>query len=355
MMEGEEGAKEGRKRARPFATDDYDDYDDDDDDDEVSDFGEEPQSSLIQDDMALEDINVDLEEVERFFDEGIDAEDSFSSSSSNNNKSSGKIVIPRRGKAVAPPKENDDEEDDIFDEEETPKRRGGKNRRGTPANSSSSSSFSSPPPVPTSSGRPSRGTPKAESTEDATPKHIRKRRKIDSTPLASSTTLVPVPAPSPAPLTSPRVRIPTAESVEKMQRIWDLVHELMDLSSDPPRQRAELFIVKPSRRHYPDYYKVILQPIDLTMIQKKISSYKSLDKFVEDFRLLFSNAMTFNQEESLVYQDALAMQQVFESNLSLLFPDGKFEDPPLVDSSSSSSSSAVALDPLSPSKRSRRK
>eukprot|EP01096_Ripella_sp_DP13-Kostka_P016088 TRINITY_DN771_c0_g3_i2.p1 TRINITY_DN771_c0_g3~~TRINITY_DN771_c0_g3_i2.p1 ORF type:complete len:1469 (-),score=859.98 TRINITY_DN771_c0_g3_i2:128-4390(-) len=343
MMEGEEGAKEGRKRARPFPTDEYDD-DDDDDDDDVSDFGEEPQSSMLQDDLALEDINVDLEEVERFFDEGIDADDSF-------NKSSGKIVIPRRGKAIAAP---NDDDDDLFDEEETPKRRG-KGRRGTPAASSSSSSsssaFSSPPPVSTPTVRSSRGTPKTESTDDATPKHMRKRRKIDNTPLASSTTLVPVPAPSPASVVSPRVRIPSAESVEKMQRIWDLVHELMDLSSDPPRQRAELFIVKPSRRHYPDYYKVILQPIDLTMIQKKISSYKSLDKFVEDFRLLFTNAMTFNQEESLVYQDALAMQQVFESNLSLLFPDGKFEDPPLVDSSSS----ALALDPLSPSKRSRRK
>ena len=55
---------------------------------------------------------------------------------------------------------------------------------------------------------------------------------------------------------------------------------------------------------------VIPRPICLDQIKKKISTskYDKLDEYIEDFRLLFNNARTFNDESSVVYKDANSMQ-----------------------------------------------
>lgn len=62
----------------------------------------------------------------------------------------------------------------------------------------------------------------------------------------------------------------------------------------------------PSKRHYPDYYNVITQPICLDDIKKKIdeNSYFSLDEVREDFELCFTNAKRYNMKESPIWLDA---------------------------------------------------
>lgn len=63
-----------------------------------------------------------------------------------------------------------------------------------------------------------------------------------------------------------------------------------------------LFMEKPSRKDYPDYYKLILEPIDMKTIGKKIKQdkYPSVTALVEDFNLMFTNARHYNEPGSEV-------------------------------------------------------
>jgi len=64
---------------------------------------------------------------------------------------------------------------------------------------------------------------------------------------------------------------------------------------------------------YPDYYQLITHPIALSTLRKRANSnyYKSVLTFRDDFRLMFNNARTYNQEGSWVYNDADEMEKVF--------------------------------------------
>lgn len=62
----------------------------------------------------------------------------------------------------------------------------------------------------------------------------------------------------------------------------------------------------PSKRHYPDYYNIITQPICLDDIKKNIDAdkYPSLDEVRQDFELCFANAKRYNIKESPIWLDA---------------------------------------------------
>lgn len=52
----------------------------------------------------------------------------------------------------------------------------------------------------------------------------------------------------------------------------------------------------------PDYYRVIKNPIDLSVIKEKLHSlqYTSAVDFVKDFRLMITNCRTYNQVPAIV-------------------------------------------------------
>lgn len=81
------------------------------------------------------------------------------------------------------------------------------------------------------------------------------------------------------------------------------------------RKRCELFRELPDKRDYPDYYRIISQPIALSHLRKRGNSnyYKNVNAFREDWRLMFNNARTYNQEGSWVYVDAEEMEKVFKA------------------------------------------
>ena len=63
---------------------------------------------------------------------------------------------------------------------------------------------------------------------------------------------------------------------------------------------------------------IILKPICLDQIKKKISTWKydTLDEYVADFRLMFNNARTFNDESSIVYRDVNLMEAAFNEKFA---------------------------------------
>ncbi|KAM4613208.1 protein polybromo-1-like [Polymixia lowei] len=88
------------------------------------------------------------------------------------------------------------------------------------------------------------------------------------------------------------------------------------------RRLCDLFMVKPSKKDYPDYYKVILEPMDLRMIEHNIRSdkYTTEDAMVEDMRLMFRNARHYNEEGSQVYNDADVLEKIMKDRRRDLGP-----------------------------------
>ena len=66
------------------------------------------------------------------------------------------------------------------------------------------------------------------------------------------------------------------------------------------------FFEKPSKRQYPEYYKIIARPTALADIRKSAekSRYGTWDAFFEEVRLIWKNAKEFNEEDSEIYRYA---------------------------------------------------
>lgn len=66
------------------------------------------------------------------------------------------------------------------------------------------------------------------------------------------------------------------------------------------------FVSLPSKKIYPDYYLVIQNPISMDQIKKKINKeeYNSINDFKDDILTLCNNARTYNEDGSLLFQDA---------------------------------------------------
>uniref|UniRef100_A0A8C4NV17 Protein polybromo-1 n=1 Tax=Dicentrarchus labrax TaxID=13489 RepID=A0A8C4NV17_DICLA len=94
------------------------------------------------------------------------------------------------------------------------------------------------------------------------------------------------------------------------------------------RRLCDLFMVKPSKKDYPDYYKVILEPMDLRTIEHNIRSDKYLteDAMVEDMKLMFRNAQHYNEEGSQVYNDADVLEKIMKDKRKDLGPASDDDD-----------------------------
>ena len=95
------------------------------------------------------------------------------------------------------------------------------------------------------------------------------------------------------------------------KHLMDLEVEIPGESSDddddpPTRGIIDPFIKLVPKSQYPDYYMVITQPISMDMIKKKINreEYRNLKEFRNDIKLLCNNARTYNEDGSLLFQDA---------------------------------------------------
>ena len=96
------------------------------------------------------------------------------------------------------------------------------------------------------------------------------------------------------------------------------------------RKRCELFRELPDKRDYPDYYRIISQPIALSFLRKRANSnyYKNVNAFLDDWRLMFNNARTYNQEGSWVYVDAEEMEKVFKATWNRVIVGSDFPGAP---------------------------
>ncbi|KAJ2194750.1 ATP-dependent DNA helicase Snf21, partial [Coemansia sp. RSA 522] len=94
----------------------------------------------------------------------------------------------------------------------------------------------------------------------------------------------------------------------------------VEASVDPEygRRHCDLFLDLPSKRDYPDYYVIIRQPIAMKTIRRNVKAhrYANVTDFHRDWKLMFDNARTYNEEGSMVYDDACVLQRALEATLS---------------------------------------
>jgi ATP-dependent helicase STH1/SNF2 len=103
------------------------------------------------------------------------------------------------------------------------------------------------------------------------------------------------------------------EDRESLQTILDNVHDsLQDLeeeSTEPGvanRGIIDPFLDLPPKNLYPDYYELIKEPICMKQIENKINKkqYQSVKQFRQDIALLCSNCRQYNEDGSVLYEDA---------------------------------------------------
>lgn len=83
-------------------------------------------------------------------------------------------------------------------------------------------------------------------------------------------------------------------------------------SDDDPPTRLIIgpFVELPDKKLYFDYFQVILNPIAMEGIEKKMKNYqyRSLKEFGNDITLLATNCRTYNEDGSMLFQDATTLE-----------------------------------------------
>ncbi|XP_069679864.1 protein polybromo-1 isoform X4 [Periplaneta americana] len=101
------------------------------------------------------------------------------------------------------------------------------------------------------------------------------------------------------------------------KRLHALAKCLIDYVREDGRQPILMFMEKPSKKLYPDYFQVIQDPIDMLTIEANIKSekYTSEEEIIADFKLLFNNCRQYNEEGSMIYEDANKLEEVLAEKM----------------------------------------
>lgn len=113
----------------------------------------------------------------------------------------------------------------------------------------------------------------------------------------------------------------------------DDILEPEEEEEDEPGKRLIIgpFIKLPPKRDFADYYVIIQSPICMKMIETKIKKleYSSLGGLQKDIELMVKNCRTYNEDGSILYQDANTIEVRFAvtgSVLALLVNTNSFQE-----------------------------
>nr|QYV43163.1 polybromo [Colaphellus bowringi] len=112
---------------------------------------------------------------------------------------------------------------------------------------------------------------------------------------------------------------PSKDSVSLKKILHTLAKYMLDYTCEDGRKPMLAFMEKPSKKLYPEYYKVIEKPIDFLEIEAKIKAeeYSCKNDLVNDFKLMFSNCRQFNEENSPIYEDANLLEKILIDKITV--------------------------------------
>jgi hypothetical protein len=116
-------------------------------------------------------------------------------------------------------------------------------------------------------------------------------------------------------------------SEETTERLLSMTKSIIAIRDQKTSRRySDVFRDRPSMDEYPDYYRVIDNPIAINDIMKKCraKSYTSAAEYHNDFKLLFSNGVLFNGEDSWIAADG----RIIEVELNRLMNKYKLLEKP---------------------------
>lgn len=92
--------------------------------------------------------------------------------------------------------------------------------------------------------------------------------------------------------------------------MFNILQLLQSHKSSPPFTEP----IDPIEQGIPDYFDIIEKPMDLRTVESKVltSQYTSMEDFVGDCNLIWSNAKTYNAPYSITFAQAVDMENVFE-------------------------------------------
>ncbi|KAK0181294.1 hypothetical protein PV327_003587 [Microctonus hyperodae] len=112
------------------------------------------------------------------------------------------------------------------------------------------------------------------------------------------------------------------DNIPLKKRLYALVKCVIEFMYEDGRQPMLMFMEKPSKKIYPDYYQIIAEPIDMLTIESNIKSekYQSENELIQDFKLIFNNCRQYNEEGSSIYEDANTLERVLMDKVRELGP-----------------------------------
>jgi len=98
-----------------------------------------------------------------------------------------------------------------------------------------------------------------------------------------------------------------------------------DDEDEPPRLLIEPFEKLPGPRELPDYYELIRCPVDCRSVERALRraperSYASPWFFAVAVELMLTNAQTYNDEDSQIFEEAGILRRAFHKAMSARFP-----------------------------------
>lgn len=154
-----------------------------------------------------------------------------------------------------------------------------------------------------------------EVSEEVPPSNPQGEKRKKGRPRINSISNPSAPSTPSANSNSPKSnRIPINATIKK--KILSIQKNLVDFTVGN-RRPIELFMEKPPRKIYPDYYDIIQNPMDMNTIEHNIRTdkYTAVEEVVSDYRLMFSNCRQYNEEGSNIYEDANNLERALNEKL----------------------------------------
>jgi hypothetical protein len=98
------------------------------------------------------------------------------------------------------------------------------------------------------------------------------------------------------------------------RKLISCTKSVVALKDSSKRRICEIFLDKPSPEQFPDYYEIIVKPIAINDILRKLRGklYANLQEYRNDWKLMFANARQFNGDDSWVVEDGKAIEKELE-------------------------------------------
>ncbi|KAF1808490.1 Bromodomain-containing protein [Eremomyces bilateralis CBS 781.70] len=93
-------------------------------------------------------------------------------------------------------------------------------------------------------------------------------------------------------------------------RIKEIIKGMRKFKNSTNQMKISHFERLPDKSQMPEYFNEIKQPMAMDVVKKKLKrkKYSSVDQFMKDVELMFENAKMYNQDESIIYKDAVDLQ-----------------------------------------------